>query len=314
MSCEVGNKIIAGYTAFRDYRVPFSRPYPVVDIFNQNGQLAITAGSEMFSTHNVLNQDIYQIFDNMTVYENKHTITGGVDFEYFGFENSFNLFYYPWDKFFSVKSFLENDSISGVNFDQQVRDSQKKPFQVSYLKLGQLALYAQDEWQISERFNLTYGLLYVPANKNDIHFGTVDANGVATTAPDADAQWTALNNFIEQDKYLSTRRGKYAQRNGAMLPWYSQLDFKFLQSFAVGKESKHKIQVSLDILNLGNMINSNWGIRKFARTTDPIKANGVDVNGVPYFKFDTSLKSSYVDDVSLRSKWQMQIGLRYIFN
>jgi hypothetical protein len=157
-------------------------------------------------------------------------------------------------------------------------------------------------------------LIYVPKDANDIHFGTVDANGNATVAPDAAQQWAALDAFINQDKYLKTRRGKYAERNGAMLPWYGQLDFRFLQDIAVDKKSKHKFQFSLDILNLGNMISSKWGVRRFTTTTEPITVSGVDKHGVPYFKFDPNLKSSYVDDVSLRSKWQMQIGLRYIFN
>ncbi len=65
-SNKVANKLLIGYTAFRDHREPHSAPFPVVDIFNQNGQLAITAGSEMFSTHNVLNQDVFQLTDNLT--------------------------------------------------------------------------------------------------------------------------------------------------------------------------------------------------------------------------------------------------------
>jgi hypothetical protein len=157
-------------------------------------------------------------------------------------------------------------------------------------------------------------LLYVPADQNDIHFGTVDANGDGVVASDAAAQWAALNAFIEQDDYLSTRRGQYAERNGAMLPWFGQLDFKFLQDIIVDKNKKHKVQISLDILNLGNLFSSKWGVRQFATTTTPISVTGVDKNGVPYFKFDTNLKDSYVDDVSLNSKWQMQLGLRYIFN
>ncbi len=625
-SNKIGNKFTAGYTAFRDHREPFSKPFPVVDIFNQQGQLAITAGSEMFSTNNVLDQNIYQISDNLSYYANKHSITGGFDYEYFSFSNSFNLFYYPWDKFSSVKSFLENDSINGVNFNKQVRDSQKKPYTDSPLKVSQLAVYAQDEWAVNKKFTFTYGLridvpfyfykipqdaaagivknfdgwvdqngnpakvdptkwpkskimlsprigfnwdvkgdktiqlrggsgifsgripfvwlgnqstnhgiypgytfqadataanfswpqvwkndfavdlnpgnnweftfetiytktlvsiihynynmkpptgnltgtgdhrqiftnfaerniyssspgniafldagtivmdnsnkgsqfnlttqvskswnfglrfmaaytylsamdltsltskiaanafqsrpvvgnpnnpgyswsgfglkhkiissvayrikygrtsstfsffyqagkgqrysyiyagdlnqdgiinndlLYVPANKSDINFGSVDANGNGVTAADANAQWQALNAFINQDPYLKTRRGKYAQRNGAMLPWYSQLDFKFLQNFYLDKKNVHKIQLSLDILNLGNMLNSNWGIRKFVTANNPIKVNGIDNKGVPYFKFDTNLKNTYVNNVSSLSKWQMQIGIRYIFN
>lgn len=37
-------------------------------------------------------------------------------------------------------------------------------------------------------------------------------------------------------------------------------------------------------------------------------------NNVPWFQFDTNLKNSYVDDFSVASKWQLQIGIRYIFN
>ncbi len=172
-------------------------------------------------------------------------------------------------------------------------------------------VYAGDLNQDGIRNN---DLLYVPANKDDIHFGSVDANGNGVVAPDAAAQWTALNAFISQDPYLKTRRGKYAQRNGAMLPWYSELDFKFVQDIRLSKNNKHKFQVSLDILNLGNLLSPKWGVREFATTDTPVSVTGVDKNGVPYFKFDANLKNSYVDDVSLRSKWQMQLGLRYIFN
>jgi hypothetical protein len=156
-------------------------------------------------------------------------------------------------------------------------------------------------------------LLYVPADQSEIHFGTINESGMGVTAENAAEQWTALNAFIEQDPYLKDRKGKYAERNGVSLPWFSQLDFRFMQDFNfMAKERKHTFQVSLDIMNLGNLINSNWGVRQLSRTTNPIKVNGLDNDNVPYYQFDTNLKSSYVDDFSTRSKWQMQIGIRYI--
>ena len=88
-----------------------------------------------------------------------------------------------------------------------------------------------------------------------------------------------------------------------------------MQDFYIDiKGKKNTFQLSFDILNIGNLINSNWGVRQFARTNTPITFNGLDNNHVPYYGFDTSLTESYVDDVSVRSKWQLQIGLRYIFN
>jgi len=156
-------------------------------------------------------------------------------------------------------------------------------------------------------------LLYVPASQSEINFGTVDAEGSGVTAADAAAQWDALNAFIEQDPYLQTRRGDYAERNGASLPWFSQVDFRFMQDFKFKvKDRNNTIQISLDIINLGNLMNSNWGVRQYARTYNPISVTGIDSNNIPYFQFDSNLKKSYVDDFSTRSKWQMQLGIRYI--
>ena len=74
------------------------------------------------------------------------------------------------------------------------------------------------------------------------------------------------------------------------------------------------IQISFDILNVGNLINSSWGVRKLPRTMTPITMNALDANNEPWFQFDTNMKDSYVDDFSVLSKWQIQFGLRYIFN
>jgi hypothetical protein len=155
-------------------------------------------------------------------------------------------------------------------------------------------------------------LLYVPANQSEINFGTI-VDGVGVPASNAAEQWTALNAFIEQDPYLKDRKGQYAERNGVTLPWFSQLDFRFMQDFNFKvKDRKNTIQVSLDVMNLGNLLSSNWGVRQLLRTGNPIKVNGLDSNNVPYYQFDTNLKSSYVDDFSTRSKWQLQLGVRYI--
>ncbi|NOR88075.1 MAG: TonB-dependent receptor, partial [Bacteroidales bacterium] len=157
-------------------------------------------------------------------------------------------------------------------------------------------------------------LLYVPANSSDIHFGSVDADGNGIEDADAAEQYAALDKFIEQDPYLSERRGDYAERNGASLPWFSQIDVRYMHdfNFKVGSRT-NTIQLSFDVMNIGNMVNSNWGVRQFATTYNPITVTGVDNNNVPYMHFDTNLQDSFVDDFSTRSKWQLQIGVRYIF-
>ena len=623
-SNKLSNKLLVGYTVFDDHREPKSAPFPVIDIFDNNGNLAITAGSEMFSTNNLLKQNVLQFTDNVTYYAKKHTITAGVNFEKFHFDNSFNLFYYPWHMYFGgVDGFLSMTKDS-IDFNAQVTEAQKKPFQLAVVDVAQLGLYAQDEYQVNNNLKLTIGLrvdvpiyfedlavtaasqeaanfegwvdkdgnavkldpaiwpksklmwsprfgfnydvkgdasirlrggtgiftgripfvwlgnqssnpgmfpgytfqvnstaedfkfpqvwksdlavdwkfsegwlasfeaifgkdinavvhrnynmkapsqklsgaddraifggfnevniysasegsigfldagyivldnvkegyqtsltgklskdwifglrgdlaytyqqskdftsipaeiaadafqrnpvvgnpnmpqlswsryglkhrvisswmykadyksmastfgmfiemgqgnrysytyagdlnqdaianndlLYVPANQSEIMFGTIDGSGNGVAASNAAEQWTALNAFIDQDPYLKNRKGQYAERNGASLPWFSQIDFRFMQDFNFKvKDRKNTIQVSLDIMNMGNLLNSNWGVRQFARSTNPIKVNGLDNGNVPYYQFDTTLKESYVDDFSIRSKWQMQLGIRYI--
>ncbi|MCJ7552860.1 MAG: hypothetical protein MUO34_03150, partial [Ignavibacteriaceae bacterium] len=151
-------------------------------------------------------------------------------------------------------------------------------------------------------------LIYIPRNESEIKFAD---------ASTADAQWTAFNAFIEQDSYLSKNRGKIAERNGLINPWYFNLDLRILQDFSFPLGGKnHTFQLSLDILNVPNLLSPSWGIRKVAdtRATSPLQLVDFDSSGEPTFKFDTNVKETFIDDPSLFSRWQMQIGLRYIFN
>src|SRR5688572_17192539 len=87
---KFSNKLQIGYTHFDDSRDPFSSPFPVVNI-NQNGIRYIVAGHEPFSIHNKLDQKVFQFSDNFDVYIKNHSLTVGVSFEKFEFDNSFNL-------------------------------------------------------------------------------------------------------------------------------------------------------------------------------------------------------------------------------
>jgi len=84
-------------------------------------------------------------------------------------------------------------------------------------------------------------------------------------------------------------------------------DYKFM----IGERTQ-RIQFSLDILNIGNLINSNWGVKQLPVNTQPIGVS-VDGDGVPTYSFDTDLKNTFSNDFSLDSRWQARLGLRYIF-
>lgn len=184
-------------------------------------------------------------------------------------------------------------------------------------------------WTSGNRYSYVYGgdvnndgsaandLLYVPTQSeiSKMNFATLtDANG---NVQDAAAQGAALEKFIQQDKYLRTHRGQYTGKYDGMTPWFSQLDLRLLQDFNFkGKEHTSTIQVSLDIVNLGNLISSKWGLRKYASTTgyyQPLAYTGKDTDGKAIYQFDPGQTQTFTTSPDLPSRWQMQLGLRYIF-
>ena len=171
------------------------------------------------------------------------------------------------------------------------------------------------EYAKGGRFNYTYGgdingdgsgindLIYVPTSSE---INSMNFSGTG--------QGAALNAFIEQDDYLSGRRGQYAERYGALAPWRSRVDMKFLQdyNFNVGNGKTNTIQFSIDVLNVGNLISSEWGLTQQPNNVQPIGVT-VDGSGNPTYTFNPDQTETFGYDSSLLSRWQMQFGLRYIF-
>jgi len=152
-------------------------------------------------------------------------------------------------------------------------------------------------------------LLYIPATKTELDSWTfADATGY-TAQQQKDDFWA----FIEQDKYLSKNKGKYAERGAAVMPWHNSVDLKFVQDFKimVGNQ-KNTIQLGLDIRNLPNLINSNWGIYKTVNATNILSYTSGKYS-FPKVNNEV-LKTTYKDYQSFASTYSMQISLRYIFN
>ncbi|MCY7329040.1 MAG: TonB-dependent receptor, partial [Saprospiraceae bacterium] len=123
----------------------------------------------------------------------------------------------------------------------------------------------------------------------------------------------ALKRYITQDEYLNENRGQYAEKYAALTPWYSRWDVRILQDLLLPKAQN--LQLSIDILNVGNLISSKWGVRQFATQTGLVQPLAVSVaNEQPvYTFFDPNLQTTFVNDFSLASRWQLQLGLRYSF-
>jgi hypothetical protein len=159
-------------------------------------------------------------------------------------------------------------------------------------------------------------LIYIPRNQSEINFVPyTDAGGNVVTAAQ---QWTAFNAFIEQDDYLKSHRGQIAERFGAINPWFSNVDLKVVQEFSLPLGGQaHTLQLSVDILNVLNLLKSSWGVRSVASplATSPLQVQpGFTGTGLPPVTFNRTITKTFIDDPGLDSRWQMQIGLRYLLN
>jgi len=157
-------------------------------------------------------------------------------------------------------------------------------------------------------------LIYIPRNASEINFDPyINSAGQTVTAAD---QWAAFNKFISQDDYLNSNRGKIADRFGEINPWFSNIDLRILQdfSFMIGNK-KQTFQLSIDILNVANLINSDWGVRKIANSlaTSPLELVRFNSQGAPVFNYKANLTKTFIDNPYQFSRWQMQVGLRYLF-
>jgi hypothetical protein len=174
-------------------------------------------------------------------------------------------------------------------------------------------------------------LMYIPKDASEIIFADIKKSD-GTIIATADEQNTAFWSYVEQDKYLSSHKGQYAERYGVTMPWLGRWDVKILQDvytyFGKKNPTRHSLQVSLDLLNIGNLLNSNWGVyqKQTLGSYDItlLKYNNANANGEPTYQMNyTSIDkasgkpvfptSTYTPVMSTMSTWGAQIGIRYTF-
>lgn len=240
-----------------------------------------------------------------------------------------------------------NANVNGANSPELSYTSYVTPnklissvsYRIEYLKALGTSLSLFYEGGEAGRFSYVYtanivrdgagsnNLIYVPRDASEITFVDYTFTPTGTTTP---VTWTAQEQsdaffaYINQDKYLKTRKGKYAERNGAIYPWTNRFDLKLQQDFFVNVGGKRNtIQLSLDILNVGNLLNKNWGIVPFYNQNNILfmtNNSSVVANGTvaPRFRLNpynnAMLTKTFTDNVGYPSTYSMQLGIRYIFN
>ncbi len=214
------------------------------------------------------------------------------------------------------------ETISRYGDKHRVVGQINKAFNYGKNKQWRTSIGAFYEYAKGGRFSYTYAgdinndgsnlndLIYIPTESELASY-----NFVGNTPETREAQRAAFEAYIQQDDYLRDRRGSYAEKYAILSPWRGRWDIKILQDydFQVG-ERTNTIQLSLDILNFGNFLNSDWGVIEIPVNDQPIGVGFADSAPLdPIYSFDTSQTRTFTNDFSLNSRWQAQVGLRYIF-
>ena len=115
----------------------------------------------------------------------------------------------------------------------------------------------------------------------------------------------AYKNFLATDKYTSAHRGEYSERNGAVAPWLNRINVRVAEDFYFNVAGrKQTLEIGLDVKNVGNLINSNWGVYK------QLSSNNILNYADGKYTFSEPTWKNYND---LASTWQMLLSARWFF-
>jgi hypothetical protein len=149
----------------------------------------------------------------------------------------------------------------------------------------------------------TNDIVYVPASPDQI----VLINGT----------WDQLNTYINNDCGMRDHRGTIPIRNACHAPWINSLDFRYGVNIPTG--GRTKVELTMDVFNLLNLLNKNWGWSFYPNLNSPITigygglnpATGKETLNLSTIASPTFQGTFNRDD--LRSRWQAQFGMRLRF-
>ena len=249
-----------------------------------------------------------------------------------------------WESSYTVNPSIvpSNSTLAYSNFDLRHRIVATWSGNFSWNKMNTTSLTFLYSGQSGNPYSLIYqsapfangtnaSLPFIPKTQADINLKDYTLNGVVYSAAQ---QWTDLDNYISGDSYLKNRRGQYAERNGLRTPWNHQLDMKLMHEFKLSKANNaHSLQVSIDVFNVLNLLNNDWGhvnfvtninnytvnFLKFVSTVPGAGASiapGAPSTGyVPTFNFvkPSNDNGKYYTLDPINSRWQAQLGVKYNF-
>ena len=263
---KISNELIFGYTGNRDYRRVKGSLFPLVDILDGTGDRNyISFGAEPFTPNNVLNTDTWQASDNITFYSGKHTISAGANFESFKFFNQFTpqiqgfyVFNSLADFYTSANAFLANPNMTQnpVGLRRYILSFSNLPDHQLYnavTKAKNIGTYIQDEWQVQDNLNLTFGVRFDVPYFSSNSFDNSQVNGYSFVDENGNPKKLSTSQLPSTKVMVNPRFGfnmdvngnKSTQIRGGLGLFSGRPAFVFISN-AVGNNGLQSGQISQD--------------------------------------------------------------------
>jgi hypothetical protein len=220
-----------------------------------------------------------------------------------------------------------NPSLSYSNFDIRHRIVSSINFTKEWRRAGKTNISLFFSAQSGSPF--TYGIVnasiqglpqqvslaYIPKREEAVRY--FKDKPVQTAGQQADA----FNGFIDENDYLSSRRGLFTERNTGRTPWNVSADLHLAHELLINQDKTHSLSLTADVMNVANLINRTWSVQYFSPNTfNSTSSVGLtpslfppqqNADNYPVFTFNNPGKPYSIDYFGSRT--QMQLGLRYSF-
>lgn len=222
-----------------------------------------------------------------------------------------------WGKTYAPES--NNLGLTYSLFDVPHKVSATLAFSRRYARLFGTTVSLIYQAYSGSRYSLTYYQNGIDVNGDSYRGNTTmyipTRDELAAMQFESEEQRTAFGSYIESNGYLRSHRGRYAERNAMQTPFEHHLDLHIAQDFYFGAKTERKVQITLDVMNFGNMLSRKWGASYYLSNwkLSPVEVYALDDDGAgnktPRYRY----RGASLSKNDLLSRWHMQLGVRVVF-
>ena len=158
-SDKLSNQFLATFSKLDDVRGTDSGEFPFIDIQDGTGNNTqyMSLGYELFTYNNAVHNTIFNVKDDVTYYMGNHKLTAGLSYEHQMADNQYMRNGTGYYRYSSVDDFINGATPEVVCLTYGYGGEGSPAARVQFNKLG---VYAQDEWNPTEKLKLTAGIRF----------------------------------------------------------------------------------------------------------------------------------------------------------